>query len=224
MTITTEVNGVPVANFPEIMPEVERGRPLRVTEIGEGVLHRPLAPVNTFGTPELRTLIDDMFATLAIAEGVGLAANQVGVDLQLFVYDLHDPETDIRHVGHIFNPILETDDREGTEEMDEGCLSVPGPHAPLFRNTYAMVTGQDIEGKELRIEGHGYFARALQHETDHLAGHLYIELLSRRERKRVTKEMLQVRSEIFERRRRIAAHLGKEHPEYPEIAPSLQEV
>lgn len=219
MEIRTELNGVSVAELPEILPEVTRGKSLRVTEIGEEILHRPLVTVTEFDTSELHTLIDDMFATLAIAEGVGLAANQVAVDLRLFVYDLLDPETGVRHVGHVFNPELETDDREGTEEMGEGCLSVPGPHADLFRNTYAVVTGQDVTGAPIRLEGHGYFARLLQHETDHLNGRLYVDLLSKRERKRVLKEMASVRDDVFEHRRQVAQELGKTHPDYPEVAP-----
>src|SRR5699024_12041164 len=80
MTVRTLLNGVEVSDYPDLPEEARRGKVLRVTEVGEEVLHAPCRTITEFGTTELRTLIDDMFATMAIAEGVGLAANQVGVD------------------------------------------------------------------------------------------------------------------------------------------------
>src|SRR5699024_2165839 len=79
MVSTTIVQGAEVTDFPTLTPQAARGRVLRVTEVGEDVLHRPCRQVTEFGTEELRTLVDDMFATMLIAEGVGLAANQVDV-------------------------------------------------------------------------------------------------------------------------------------------------
>lgn len=218
----TFVQGVEVTDYPEVPPETLRGKVLRVTEVGEEVLHRRNAevPEGMFGSDELRTLVDDMFTTMAVAEGVGLAANQVGVDLRLFVYDLPDSDADSRHVGHICNPVVEVDAEAGTNEHEEGCLSVPGPGSELFRPSRVVVTGSDIEGKPLRIEGTGYFARCLQHETDHTNGRLYIDLLAKRERKRVLADMLELREAVIKRRTKLAKQMELEPVEYPAEPPS----
>jgi peptide deformylase len=157
------------------------------------VLHRPCAPVSTFDD-ELATLIDDMFATMYEANGVGLAANQIGVSLRVFVYDCPDDD-DVRHVGHVVNPTLDElpPERRRLVESDEGCLSVPGPYAPLARPDFAVVRGFDKNGKPIAIEGSGFFARCLQHETDHLSGQLYIDRLTKRARKAVLAEMAELR-------------------------------
>lgn len=84
------VQGVPVDSFPRLAPEVERGAVRRITVVGEEILRRRCQEVTRFGTPELSRLIDDMFATNQVAEGAGLAANQVDVDLRLFVWDITD--------------------------------------------------------------------------------------------------------------------------------------
>lgn len=214
MVSTTIVQGAEVADFPTITPEAARGRVLRVTEVGEDVLHRPCQPVTEFGTEELRTLVDDMFATMLIAEGVGLAANQVGVDLRLFVYDL-TTDDGVRYVGHVCNPVIEVLGEE-TEEVEEGCLSVPGPGADLFRPLHVRLTGVDIDGHPVSHEAHGYLARCFQHETDHLNGRLYIDLISKRTRKRVLKDMLVMRPEVLDRRAELTAEHEKEPVAYPE--------
>ncbi|MEY9212851.1 peptide deformylase [Thermobifida halotolerans] len=195
------VQGQPVDSYPEWAPEAVRGRVLRVTVVGEDVLHRRNAEVTEFGTPELHTLVDDMFRTMYVAEGVGLAANQVGVDLRLFVYDCPDDDG-VRHVGHVLNPVLETEgvEEEGLAVENEGCLSVPGPHAELPRAPRARVTGFDRDGNPVTVEGTGYFARCLQHETDHTMGRLYIDRLPKRERKKVLKTMNDMKDQVFARR------------------------
>ncbi len=217
MSIRTLVQGVEVEDYPQLPPEAQRGSALRVTEIGERVLHEPCRTITEFDTPELHQLIDDMFATMAVAEGVGLAANQVGVDLRLFVYDLTAGE--VRHVGHVLNPVVTIEEDAGTIESEEGCLSVPGPGADLFRGARASVTGVDVYGKPLTISGEGYFARCLQHETDHLGGRLYVDLIAKRERKRVLADMADMRDEVLERRGELAAELGKSAPVYPTEPP-----
>jgi len=213
----TFVHGIEVEDYPAVPPETLRGKPLRVTEVGEEVLHRRNADVTPemFGTERLRTLVDDMFTTMAVAEGVGLAANQVGVDLRLFVYDLPDSDDEKRHVGHFCNPVVEVDDAAGTNEHEEGCLSVPGPGSDLFRPSRVVVTGVDIEGNPLRIEGTGYFARCLQHESDHTNGRLYIDLLAKRERKRVLADMADLRDKVMKRRSKVAESMGLEPVDYP---------
>ncbi|GAA3739788.1 peptide deformylase [Spinactinospora alkalitolerans] len=204
------VQGEPVDSYPEIAPEARRGSVLRVTAVGEDALHRRNADVTEFGTPELAKLIDDMFLTMYVAEGVGLAANQVDVDLRLFVYDCPDDDG-VRHVGHVVNPVLdERDPGEGGLLVEsEGCLSVPGPHADLARAEHAVVRGFDKDGRALAIEGTGYFARCLQHETDHTLGRLYIDRLPKRERKKVLKQMNEMRNDVFARREANAEKLGE---------------
>ncbi len=217
----TFVQGIEVEDYPEEPPERARGKALRVTEVGEDVLHRRCADITEeqFGSEKLRTLVDDMFATMAVAEGVGLAANQVDVDLRLFVYDLPDSDAQTRHVGHIGNPVVEVVPDGGTNEHEEGCLSVPGPGADLFRASAVVVTGVDIDGRPLRIEGTGYFARCLQHETDHTNGRLYIDLLAKRERKRVLLDMLELRDQVIKRRTKLSDAAGLEPASYPAEPP-----
>ena len=155
-------------------------RPIRI--VGDPVLHQPTRAVETFDD-ELRVLVDDMFDTMAAANGVGLAANQVGVDLRLFVYDCPD-DGGVRRRGLVVNPVLETSERPETmpdpENDQEGCLSVPGESFPTGRADWARVTGQDLDGKPIEVEGTGFLARCLQHETDHLDGLLYLNRLTGR--------------------------------------------
>ncbi|GAA3491674.1 peptide deformylase [Streptomyces cremeus] len=204
------VQGEPVASYPRIAPEVERGAVRRITVVGEEILRRRCREVVEFGTPGLARLIDDMFATNQVAEGAGLAANQIDVDLRVFVWDMTD-DWGVRHVGHIVNPVLDevpADERELVEET-EGCLSVPGPYRMVPRLGRAVVRGRDKEGKPLVVEGRGYFARCLQHETDHVNGRLYLDRLARRERKTALREMEEAKEEAFARRAANAAKWGK---------------
>jgi peptide deformylase len=163
-------------------------RPILIT--GEPVLHAPTRPFDDdeFGSEELRTLVDDLFDTMDAAHGVGLAANQVGVGRRVFVYDCPDPELDgERRRGVVVNPTLETGPVPETmpdEDDDaEGCLSVPGENFPTGRADWARVTGRDVEGAPVEVEGVGFFARCLQHETDHLDGHVYLDRLVGRNRR-----------------------------------------
>ncbi|MER7945777.1 peptide deformylase [Streptomyces sp. NPDC096079] len=167
----------------------ERGTSRPITVVGNPVLHRECKDVTEFGD-ELAQLIDDMFASQRTAEGVGLAANQIGVDQKVFVYDCMDDEG-VRHVGHVVNPVLQElpADRRILDESNEGCLSVPTAYAELARPDYAVVHGQDSQGNPIKVRGTGYFARCLQHETDHLYGFLYIDKLSKRDRKDALRQM-----------------------------------
>jgi peptide deformylase len=158
---------------------------------GEPVLHQPTREITEFDE-KLRTLIDDMFETMYAAEGVGLAANQIGLDLRVFVYDCPDDEGE-RHKGVVVNPKLETSEIPETmpdpDDDWEGCLSAPGESYPTGRAKWAKVTGSDIEGNPIEVEGTGYFARCLQHETDHLDGYIYLDRLVGRHA-RAAKKML----------------------------------
>ncbi|MEJ3656899.1 peptide deformylase [Actinomycetes bacterium KLBMP 9759] len=153
-------------------------RPIRI--IGDPVLHHPTRPVEAFDD-DLRALVVDMFDTMAAAQGVGLAANQIGVDLRLFVYDCPDEQLRTRVRGVVVNPILETSERPETmpdpEDDDEGCLSVPAEVFPTGRAEWARVTGFDADGNPVEVEGRGFLARCLQHETDHLDGIIYVDRL-----------------------------------------------
>jgi peptide deformylase len=159
--------------------------PPKIVVVGNPVLATSTQPVTEFDDA-LARLIDDMFASLAVAQGVGLAAPQIGVGLAVFVYDCPD-ETGERQRGHVVNPTIET---SGDPILaDEGCLSVPGPYYELERAASATVRGVDKTGAPVEVSGTGYFARCLQHETDHLKGTLYIDHLPRNRRRRVLREM-----------------------------------
>ena len=151
--------------------------PIRI--VGDPVLHTPTRLVTEFDA-ELHTLVADMFDTMEAAQGVGLAANQIGVELRLFVYDCVDAQ-EIRHRGVVVNPVLETSERPETmpdpDDDWEGCLSVPGESFPTGRATWAKVTGVDADGVPVTVEGTGLLSRCLQHETDHLDGTLYLNRL-----------------------------------------------
>jgi peptide deformylase len=164
--------------------------PIRI--VGDPVLTTPTRKVERFDD-ELRALVADMFDTLAAANGAGLAANQIGVDLRVFVYDCPDDEGN-RHRGVVVNPELETSEvPESMPDPDddlEGCLSVPGEVFPTGRAGWARVSGFDANGEPVTVEGTGFLARCLQHETDHLAGYLYLSRLvgrNTREAKRMLK-------------------------------------
>ena len=204
------VQGQPVGDCPRVLPEARRGTPRPITEIGEAILGRPCRPATEFGSPGLARLIDDMFATLYVAEGAGLAANQVDVDLRLFVWDCWDEYGD-RHIGHVLNPVLDDEPVDGRRllEAPEGCLSVPGPYAKLPRADHAVVRGVDQDGDPLVIEGRGYIARCLQHETDHLGGGLYVDRLPLRRRKSVLRDMVRSRDGVLARRAEMAGDLRR---------------
>ncbi|NNG35477.1 peptide deformylase [Nakamurella aerolata] len=146
---------------------------------GEPVLHRATTPVTVFDD-ELKQFVDDLFETNTAAHGAGLAANQVGDDRRVFIYDCPDDEG-VRHKGYVVNPVLQTSEiPETMPDPDndwEGCLSVPGENYPTGRASWAKVTGVDADNNPIEVEGTGYFARCLQHETDHLDGFVYLDRL-----------------------------------------------
>ncbi|GGY46486.1 peptide deformylase 4 [Streptomyces djakartensis] len=167
----------------------EKGTSRPITVVGNPVLHKECQDVTDFGD-DFQQLVADMFASQRTAEGVGLAANQIGVDAKVFVYDCPDDEG-VRHTGVVCNPKLVElpAEKRRLDDSNEGCLSVPTAYAPLARPDYAEVTGQDEKGNPIKVRGTGYFARCLQHETDHLYGYLYIDRLSKRERKDALRQM-----------------------------------
>ncbi|QKV91175.1 peptide deformylase [Streptomyces sp. NA02950] len=154
-------------------------RPMRL--FGDPVLGAPCAEVTEFGA-ELARLVEDMYATMYAAHGVGLAANQIGAARRVFVYDCPDDE-DRRHLGHVVNPRLVEADGV-VVRGPEGCLSLPGIEAGTPRHDRAVVEGVTVTGEPVRIEGTGFFARCLQHECDHLDGELFTDRLGGLRRRR----------------------------------------
>lgn len=162
---------------------------LPIVIVGDPVLHNPTEPVDR-SPEELAGLVADMYETMDAANGVGLAANQVGVPLRLFVYDCPDIDADgkpVRRRGAVIDPVLETSEIPETmpdpDDDEEGCLSVPGEQFPTGRAKWARVTGTDENGDPVDISGEGFFARMLQHEVGHLDGFLYVdELIGRHAR------------------------------------------
>ena len=167
-------------------PQLGAGGTVRpIVRWGAPVMHTRTRPVTEFDDA-LHTLARDMFATMAAAEGVGLAATQVGIDLAVFVYDCPDDDH-VRHAGVICNPVVtlpEGRDRK-LEAADEGCLSLPGAYQELSRPDHAICRGQDENGHDVEIIGTGLLARCLQHETDHLNGIVFGDRLANRARKKL---------------------------------------
>ena len=134
---------------------------------GDPVLRSACDPVR-IGDPRAAQLVDDLLETVQLPGRAGLAANQIGVSLRAFSYNIDGD------VGYVINPVL-AEVRGEAELVDEGCLSVPGFYFPRLRHPYARVTGVDLDGNPVELSGEGLMAQALQHEVDHLDGHLYIE-------------------------------------------------
>lgn len=161
---------------------VGRVRPIVLD--GDPVLHRPCALVTAFDA-ELAQLEADMVASMHAADGVGLAANQIGVDARVFVMDCPDAAGE-RVVATVVNPVLRLPGVFARRAVDdEGCLSVPGEVAAVERVTSAVVTGVDVRGEPVRVSASGLAAVCLQHEVDHLDGLLYVDRLDADERAEV---------------------------------------
>lgn len=135
---------------------------------GDPVLRSPSdSVVVRANDPRLAALAEDLVDTVLLPGRAGVAACQIGVGLRAFSWNIDGG------VGYVFNPQLEVSGEP--ELIDEGCLSVPGFYFPRMRYPHAKVTGVDVEGRTVVVEGDGVLAQALQHETDHLDGHLYVE-------------------------------------------------
>jgi peptide deformylase len=147
-----------------------------ILKMGDPRLLKVAERVEQFGTPALRTLISDMFETMAEANGVGLAAPQIGVDLALVIFGFEHSERypDAPAVPRtiLLNPVIEP---IGAEEEDgwEGCLSVPGMRGVVPRYKQIRYRGFDPEGQPIDRIADGFHARVVQHECDHLIGKLY---------------------------------------------------
>jgi len=153
-------------------------QPVRL--FGDPVLRRKAQPVTDFDK-ELRRLVEDLTDTMLDAPGAGLAAPQIGVGLRVFTWYV-DGE-----VGHLVNPELTLSDE--TQDGDEGCLSIPGLTYDCRRALSVVAHGFDMHGEPVAIEGSELLARAIQHETDHLDGVLFIDRLDDAARKAAMREI-----------------------------------
>ncbi len=151
-------------------------QPIRL--FGDPVLRTPAAPVETFDK-ELRKLVQDLTDTMRDAPGSGLAAPQIGVSLRVFTWWVDD------ELGHLCNPVLDLSDE--IQEGEEGCLSIPELAFETRRAQRVVARGLNEHGEPVVVEGSDLLARALQHETDHLDGILFIDRLDAETRKAAMK-------------------------------------
>jgi len=147
-----------------------------ILKMGDERLARVAQPVTQFGTPELRELVADMFETMQAADGAGLAAPQIGVDLRLVIFGFASnpryPEAEPVPPTVLLNPVV-TPLSDEMEDGWEGCLSVPGLRGVVPRFARIRYQGFDAEGQLIDREAEGFHARVVQHECDHLDGRLY---------------------------------------------------
>lgn len=148
--------------------------------IGDPVLRTPCHTITEIDD-RVKALVEDLLETVDTEGRAGLAANQIGVSLRAFSWNIDD------EIGYVLNPVLVAASGDEYQDGEEGCLSVPQLWYPTERAWYARVEGTDLDGKKVVVEGEGLMARCLQHETDHLEGMLYIDRLDRANRKKAMK-------------------------------------
>ena len=148
---------------------------------GDPVLKTVSDPIGTIDD-RIRGLVDDLLDSVRLPGRAGVAASQIGVNLRAFSYNV-DGE-----IGYVLNPALVEVSGE-PELVDEGCLSVPGLWYPTRRYPFARVVGTDLEGNPVELSGTGVMAQALQHETDHLDGLLYLDRLDKENRRAAIKQV-----------------------------------
>lgn len=161
--------------------------------LGEPVLRERAREVERFDE-ELQALVVDMFDTMVEAEGAGLAAPQIGVSLRLFVVDAPEEEGGRRRRLALVNPEITPDGADDDRDM-EGCLSIPGVSELVRRPARVTFRGFDPEGNPIEGSGKGLFARALQHELDHLDGVLFVDHLSALKRRMLLKKYRKLQEE-----------------------------
>ncbi|VEG25736.1 peptide deformylase [Actinomyces howellii] len=150
--------------------------------IGDPVLRTPCDPI-TDRDATVKALVEDLLETVDDEGRAGLAANQIGVSLRAFSWNI-DGE-----IGYVLNPVLVEVSDEEFQDGDEGCLSVPGLWYPTERAWYARAEGIDLDGRPVVVEGEELMARCIQHECDHLDGRLYLDRLSRTHRVQAMKAL-----------------------------------
>lgn len=155
-------------------------RPIRI--VGDPVLRTPCDPIGEI-TDGVRGLVQDLIDTVDDEGRAGVAANQIGVSLRAFSWNLED-----HGIGCILNPVI-VELSEETQDGDEGCLSVPELWFPRTRAAYARCVGTDVDGNEIELAGDGITARLIQHEVGHLDGALYIDGLERSVKKQALRQI-----------------------------------
>lgn len=148
---------------------------------GDPVLKTACDPIGEI-TDKVRGLVEDLVDSVALPGRAGVAANQIGVGLRAFSYNVDG------QIGYVINPVLVEVSGE-PELVDEGCLSVPGLWYPTMRYPFARVVGIDLDGESIEVVGTGVLAQALQHETDHLDGMLYLDRLDKENRRAAMKQV-----------------------------------
>lgn len=151
-----------------------------IRTIGDPVLRTPCEPITEIDD-RVRTLVEDLLETVDMDGRAGLAANQIGVSLRAFSWNI-DGE-----VGYVLNPVIVDVSEEKQELADEGCLSIPGLWFECDRPLWARAEGTDLDGKAVVVEGEEIWARLIHHEVDHLDGHLFIDRLAKDVRKKAMK-------------------------------------
>lgn len=162
------------------------------------ILHFPDPRLRTRAAPvtqvdaSIRQLVDDMFDTMYDAPGIGLAATQVNVHQRVIVIDVSEEKNEPRV---FINP--EIISRDGVEEMDEGCLSVPGVYETVERAERVKVRALNRDGQPFELETDGLLAVCIQHEMDHLEGKLFVDYLSSLKRERIRKKLEKLRRQTL---------------------------
>jgi peptide deformylase len=146
-----------------------------IVKYGNPVLETPAATITEFDTPELHDLVADMFESMYAARGVGLAATQIGISKRIAVIDSSAGEDEAKKLVLINPEIVKV---EGSQNGEEGCLSIPGFREPVRRAARVTIRAQDVKGEWFETTGEELLARAFLHETDHLNGRLYISHVS----------------------------------------------
>lgn len=165
----------------------------RIVLMGDPVLRREADPVESFDA-ELAELVEDMFETMYAAEGIGLAAPQIGISRRIFVLDVRDEDDPAGGRFVLINPEIVEHSRE-TDKGTEGCLSIPGIEEVVERPARVRVRARDVEGEWFEVEGDELLARALQHEADHLDGVLFLDRISPLKRRMAVKRWKKLQEE-----------------------------
>ena len=160
-----------------------------ITKYGAAVLESPAKPVEKFDD-DLAKLCEDMFESMYVAQGVGLAATQIGLSKRLAVIDVSLGKTPEARLV-LANP--EIVHVEGDQREEEGCLSLPGFRGSVLRPAYVTIRAQDLQGKTYEMRGEGLLARAFCHEIDHLNGVLFIQHLSMLKRDLIKRRIRKLR-------------------------------
>ena len=162
---------------------------LPIVKYGDPILRKVLDPVKNFQS--ISNILTDMFDTMYELEGIGLAANQIGLNLNLMIIDISHTDETYPPTAFANGTIL---DGSGKESMDEGCLSIPGIQVNVPRSETVIFSYQDTEGNSYEGEFSGLMARVIQHEMDHLNGRLIIDHATIVERNRLKKQLKELRS------------------------------